>query len=536
MLAFSHVHFSYLGSDTPALDDVSFTLAPGQRLAVLGANGSGKSTLARLANGLLLPHKGEVSVNGMLSSDNEALRTLRQSCGVVAQNPDTQIVCTTVFDEVAFGPQNLGLPLDEIHTRVKAALRAVKLDDMRTRDPNSLSGGEKQRVVIAGVCAMQPDFVVFDEPSSMLDAEGRAEVLSVVQELQRNGHGILYITHRLEEARLADGILVLDAGRIVFQGSVAEFETCVELVDHFTIEPVKRINKAYCARNVLTDEGVCEADVLHRAFVSEDCLSCEAASSAAESPAQNIGSGAIPSSVNTFPDVLLLEDVVYTYSAGTSFEHQALKGINLAVEQGSITLVQGHTGSGKSTLLRIAAGLLAPTEGSAYVKSAQKKSTIEAKTVGIVFQHPESQLFAHTVFDDIAFGPRNLQLVATRDETEQRVRKACALVGLDFTRFAERSPFSLSGGEARRVALAGILAMEPQFLLLDEPTAGLDAEGHHFVAALVSTLAAQGVAVLVVSHEVDFFLPLAHEVIKLEKGAQLAFVPHHAETSDALWQ
>ncbi|MCL1891624.1 MAG: energy-coupling factor transporter ATPase [Coriobacteriia bacterium] len=491
MLSFSKVCFEYPNSATWALDEVSLDVALGKRVALLGANGSGKSTLARLANGLLLPEAGTVQVDEFSSLDFSNIRALRQRCGVVAQDPDTQIVCTTVFDEVAFGPQNLKLDVAEIYERVEKSLAAVGLEGLRERDPNTLSGGEKQRLVIAGVLAMQPRYVVFDEPTSMLDAQGRAEVLAAIRDLQATGHGILHITHNLDEALEADEIAVLEAGRLIFSQSRKEFEQRADLMERFRVEPSAKA----------------KAEIFGR-------------------PQQKPATS------------LVLERVSYTYSAGTSFEHQALNNINLTVVQGSVTLIAGHTGSGKSTLLRVAAGLLEPTEGAAFIETAKPNSKIELNKelnkeqinvqkatskiepgmVGLVFQHPESQLFAQTVFDDIAFGPCNIKLVSTPQETEDAVREACGLVGLDYGEFAQRSPFTLSGGEARRCALAGILAMKPQFLLLDEPTAGLDAQGHRFVAELIQKLRAQGIGVVVVSHEVDFFAPLANATLALDAG------------------
>ena len=518
MLSFSHVCFTYRRSGDYVLNDVSFSIAQGQRVALLGVNGSGKSTLARLANGLLIPNEGTVSVDGLSTQDPTSLRELRQRCGVVAQDPDTQIVCTTVFEEVAFGPQNLKLTREEIVERVEAALAAVGLAGLRDRDPNTLSGGEKQRLVIAGVVAMRPSYVVFDEPTSMLDQKGCTEVLAVIQDLQRMGHGILHITHRLEEALEADKILVLDKGCILFEGTRQVFMEREDLIDQFCIKiPKKRIRHPNTPAD---DNGRIAQEAEH--------------------------AGPPDKSETT----LVLSEVGYTYSKGSSLEHEALKGIELAVSPGNVTLITGPTGSGKSTLLRIMAGLLEPTTGRAYLKTvctngietdnagepgnagrpASSENKLEPGMVGLVFQHPESQLFAATVYDDIAFGPRNLKRATTPQETEVLVREACMMVGLDYEGFSQRSPFTLSGGEARRCAMAGILAMKPQFLLLDEPTAGLDVQGHRFVAELIDSLAQKGVGVVVVSHDKAFYTPLAHEIVELEKGRIVGF--YTAEASD----
>jgi len=219
---------------------------------------------------------------------------------------------------------------------------------------------------------------------------------------------------------------------------------------------------------------------------------------------------------------LILQNVSYTYNAGTPYEHKALTSMSLTVHPATMTLISGQTGSGKSTLLRIMAGLLAPTEGQAFIKNANGKSTIESGVVGMAFQHPESQLFAQTVFDDIAFGPRNIGIASSTEEATSIVKEVCEMVGLDYEAFAQRSPFTLSGGEARRCALAGILAMRPRFLLLDEPTAGLDAQGYYFVAELIQSLTAQDIGVVVVSHDLEFFSPLADAIIKLDKGVCIA--------------
>lgn len=209
-----------------------------------------------------------------------------------------------------------------------------------------------------------------------------------------------------------------------------------------------------------------------------------------------------------------LKNVNYVYAHNTATHRHALARINLKIEQGSYLLILGHTGSGKSTLLRIAAGLLEPTDGS--VTSYNKK--INPGDIGIVFQQPESQLFERTIYDEILFGPRNGGIAATKEQEDQLVRTALAYVGMDFTDFAQRSPFSLSGGEARRVAIASVLASNPSVVLFDEPTAGLDAKGRKFLHALIDQLQGKGVAVVVVSHDLDEFLPRAKSVVLLEAG------------------
>ena len=221
MIRFDEVSFAYRTGEkaTPALRGVTFSLARGETLAVLGANGSGKSTLARLANGLILPDTGAVEVEGISTADPDAVWDTRTRVGIVFQNPDNQIVGTVVEEDVAFGPENLGVPREEIRRRVDAALVAVGLAGLERREPHLLSGGQKQRLAIAGALAMEPRYLVFDEPTSMLDPQGRSDVLAVIEELRGRGHGILHVTHDLSDAARADRVLVLLGGEVVFLGT-----------------------------------------------------------------------------------------------------------------------------------------------------------------------------------------------------------------------------------------------------------------------------------------------------------------------------
>jgi len=238
VISFLDVSFSYQAAGKPlsALRGVSLEITPGETVAVLGANGSGKSTLARLTNGLLLPDSGTVTVDGFDSADGSLTREIRERVAIVLQHPDDQIVATTVEDDVAFGPENLGLPRDEIRRRVDEALAAVGLVGLERREPHLLSGGQKQRLAIAGALAMQPEYLVLDEPTSMLDPEGRRDVAAVIERLGRSGRGILLVTHDLAEAARADRVVVLDHGAIVFSGPVDVLAEQAELLGECGLE------------------------------------------------------------------------------------------------------------------------------------------------------------------------------------------------------------------------------------------------------------------------------------------------------------
>jgi energy-coupling factor transport system ATP-binding protein len=485
MLSFEHISYRYQGAADSALTDVTFSVAPGEHVVLLGSNGSGKSTLARLANGLLLPEEGTVRVGDLLTSEKATIRTLRSQVGVISQDPDNQIVSTSVLDEVAFGPENLGLEREEILQRVTDALEMLGLTDFEERDPNTLSGGEKQRLIIAGILAMDPAYLVLDEPTSMLDRVGRVEVRNAINSLHARGHGILHITHDLSFARDADKVLVLLEGRLVFAGPPS---------------------------SLLNNEGLLVAFRLkvppgrQEAASQDDQLMQVLRPVIAPSRRKERG-GSFPS--------LYLNNVFFSYGVNTDAEREVLRGVNLNIAPGSYTLITGGSGSGKSTLLRILAGLLEPSLGEATFSNGSK---IFPSSVGIVCQHPESQLCAQTVEDEVAFGPKNLGLLPTKAVRGNVVREALDAVGLDPRVFFHRSPFILSGGEMRRVAIASILAMRPAFLLLDEPTAGLDAEGRAFIHTLIERLVHATAGIVVVSHDIDEFESRAQDHLVLKDG------------------
>lgn len=238
MLRYQNITFAYAASaSVDALADVSFDVEPGSHVAVLGANGSGKSTLARLANGLLLPRSGSVTVDDMFTSDDGTIRELRRRVGMVFQRPDDQIVATTVEEDVAFGPENLGIERAELRVRVDESLAAVGLTGLESREPHLLSGGQKQRLAIAGAIAMRPAYLVLDEPTSMLDPQGRADVLAIIESLKGGPRGVLHITHDLAEILGADIAIVLKKGRIVFRGLPHELLGEPDLLRDCGLEP-----------------------------------------------------------------------------------------------------------------------------------------------------------------------------------------------------------------------------------------------------------------------------------------------------------
>lgn len=463
--------------DDCALNDVTLEVPRGQRVCVLGANGSGKSTLASVICGLLAPDEGDVELVGERvceggAPDLAAYRRARRGLGLVFQNPDDQIVTSVVADDVAFGPENLGLPRDEIRRRVERELARVALTDYARADPSRMSGGQRQRVCIAGALAMEPQVLVLDEPSSLLDVRGREAIMRVMGRLTRAGATLVHVTHFMDEALEADRVIVMRAGRIVLDGAPREVfcDANTGLIDELGLELPFDLRLLRARRALAGGAGTGRAQ---QALLSKN--------SALREPFCRVSG------------------VSYSYTP----RHAALDDVSFQVLEGETCAVVGQTGSGKSTLLRLLCGLEAPDAGSVEVagtNTATKRGRRDVRrAVGYVMQHPERQLFAQTVESDVAFGPRNMGLPA--DEAARRVDHALDLVGLAAKK--DLSPFELSGGQKRLAAIAGVLAMQPKLLVLDEPTAGLDPRGRAGLRRLLAELRAHGVTIVQVTHSME---------------------------------
>jgi len=248
----------------PAIDHVSIEISRGEYIAIAGSNGSGKSTLARCLNGLLLPTEGEILVDGMDTSDDECIWDIRKKIGMVFQNPDNQIVSSMVEDEVAFGPENIGVENPELRKRVDNALKAVGMYEYRNREAHKLSGGQKQRIAIAGAVAMRPDCIVLDEPTAMLDPKGRSQVMKVIRELNEQGITIILITHFMEEVAEADRVLVMKSGQLLRDSAPEDVFADTKLIESAGLE----IPAAVLLRNELIKNGI----NLSQEIISKDNL------------------------------------------------------------------------------------------------------------------------------------------------------------------------------------------------------------------------------------------------------------------------
>lgn len=531
-----------------ALQDIDFSVEEGEFVAVLGHNGSGKSTLARLINGLLMPSSGKITVLGLDAGNTDNLFDIRKQVGIVFQNPDNQMVASIVEDDVAFGPENVGIEREEIGERIAFALAGVGMEQFRHSTPSRLSGGQKQRIAIAGVLALKPKIMILDESTAMLDPRGRKEVMDVVLRLNREENiTVLLITHFPEEALLADRAIVMNKGKIVLQGKPEEVLKRGDELEKYALTLPRPIR--ICRQ--LTKGGLAVADGMDADTVAKNILSAlqnktsiclEKEKTKGAGTSLNENSGEIGS--------VVCENLTYVYNPSSPFETYALSGVDLEVKAGEFFGIIGHTGSGKSTFVQHLNALIkVPSAQKKYKPKKAKKGEQPQKPivlrvdgfdltdkntdfkalrskVGMVFQYPEYQLFAETVFDDVAFGLKNFNPDLDENGVALAVKEALEIVGLNFEEMKNRSPFELSGGQKRRVAIAGVIVTKPEILVLDEPAAGLDPLGKEEIMALLHKLHNEWCkTVIVVSHDMDEIAENCSAAAIFSEGKILSVAP-----------
>ena len=511
-----------------ALQNVSLDVKQGEFIAILGRNGSGKSTLAKHINALLLPGEGEVIVDGMDTLDDEVRLQIRQTAGMVFQNPDNQIVANLVEEDVAFGPENLGVPTANIWNQVNEALNVTGMEGYRNQSPNHLSGGQKQRVAIAGVLAMEPKCIIFDEATAMLDPQGRKQMIEVAKRLQEEkGISIILITHHMDEVLSADKVFVMKDGKIMEYGTPEQIFAEREMLEEcgLGLPSFYQYLHFLIGQDILSEEE-CEDIQDERALSKLLCkkygkLKGRALSDDVEEDGRVDGNVVHGDMDMAEREGILLNHVSYVYNKGFFDERIALNDVSLKIGKGEFVAVIGHTGSGKSTLMQHLDGLYLPTEGNVYFNGQdiadQNFSLKELRQkVGLVFQYPEYQLFAETVEKDVCFGPENMGL--SRVEAQKRAYEAIEAVGLPDTIY-DSSPLQLSGGQKRRVAIAGVLAMQPEYLVLDEPTAGLDPFSAEALLVMLKDLQEkQGITIVIVSHSMEEVAEYAERIVVMEHG------------------
>ena len=482
-----------------ALDGISVTIEKGSYTAILGSNGSGKSTLAKIIDILEVPDSGKVVIFGKDASDDNLFWDIRAHCCCVFQNPDNQIVGTIVEEDVAFGPENLGVPNPELRERVDQALKDVGLYEYRHRETTALSGGQKQKLAIAGALAMQPDILILDEATAMLDPSSRDDFLTLVEKMRvEKGLTLITITHDMTEALRCDKLVIVNKGKAVMEGRPEEIFLSDNLWDYGLKRPVK-FNFAFEI-----------AKLTGSTLTKEDLRSDESLIAALTAMLKKPGIKAPEISENkktqAEKDIIMsVKGLSYTYDGNDA---KAIEDINLDIRRGEVLGIVGESGCGKTTLISHMNAIFRPSVGDIIIHTKDgdlscrnKKDTMKIRqNVGLVFQYPEYQLFEETVFKDICYGLKKMGI--EKAKMHKMAYDAALMVGLSNDE-VNSSPFELSGGQKRRAAMAGVLAMQPGILVLDEPASGLDPRGRQEMFAIIKKLRDSGTTIILVSHNMD---------------------------------
>jgi energy-coupling factor transport system ATP-binding protein len=486
-LIIENLSFRYRDRQGTAIQNISFEAKAGEILLIAGASGCGKTTLIRCINGLIpRSYKGEI--NGRITIFGEevkdwALSRISQKIGTVLQDPERQILGTKVLNEVAFGLENLGLPREEIIQRGQEALEFLKISHLAKRETFHLSGGEKQKVALAGVLAMRPSILLLDEPLASLDPASAQDTLDTVRQLANEGMTVLLVEHRVED------VLRIQPNRVMFM-SEGEIRYLGNLSGLSKVVNYKEVK--------LPAELIVERAKADAAPVEIKFLPTVTGNGLEKEP------------------LVKFEDVGFGYESG----HQILQGINIEIHRGDIIAVLGPNGAGKTTFVKHAIGLLKPKLGRVIVNGQDTRNLSVAQiahTLGYVFQSPSHMLFAPTVREELSFGPKNLK--HSKEDIEQEVKEALRIVNLSDKE--QDPPLALSFGQQKRVSIAAILAMRSRILVMDEPTAGQDYQNYmNFMDSILQLPGFE--AILFITHDVDLAVIYANRVLIINDGRLIA--------------
>lgn len=492
-LSVEHLSFQYSSRTEPALTDVNLEVQPGQIMLLAGSSGCGKTTLMRCINGLI-PRtyrglgKGDIKVFGQ-SVLGMNMAKLSQIVGTLLQDPERQIVSSYVQNEVAFGLENLGLPRDEILTRIDETLAYLNISYLRDRETFHLSGGEKQKIALASVLAMRPRILLLDEPLASLDPASASEALQVFRQLADDGITILLVEHRVEDVLSIhpEQVAYMDEGKLSYTGDV---DGLMQVVDYRRIKLPAPV-------------------VIERARAN---------------PLPEIKTALPP---HADAPLIQFEDVHFRYAPNLP---DVLQGVNFSIYPGDVVAILGHNGAGKTTLVKHALGLLKPTTGRVLLEGCDTRETTVAQsahTVGYVFQSPSQMLFAPTVEEELSFGPKNL------GHAPEQIQKdvTWAIQTVNLTGEMKTPPLALSFGQQKRISIASVLAMRSRILMMDEPTAGQDY--WNYQAFMDSILKMPGFdSILFITHDLDLALIYANRILLVDKGQIMADGSTQAVLSD----
>jgi energy-coupling factor transport system ATP-binding protein len=515
--------FAYGTDNSPVIRQLNLTVSQGEFVLIAGSNGSGKSTILRLINGLVLPQSGQILTNNLDTSNTENILTIRKTTGMVFQEPENQLTATIVEEDTAFGPENLSFPPEEMAKAIDEALNVTGLTEHKKRSTSALSAGQLQRLALAGVLAMNPQCLLLDEPTSMLNPQARRDFLSLILRLNREqGMTIIMVSHHYEEILAAPRLILMDKGKIV-RDATPELILKEKGLEKWGLLPPLALEASRLLGKVSPDfPEVTKENELAKNIRSHRNLyfSVLQKSFPLTREKSDLAEERLPS--------ISLKNLSHDYLKGTVLRQRALENICFTLNQGETACLIGTTGSGKSTLLQHLNGLLLADEGEVSLfgnpplgpDTTEKETILLRQRVGLVMQRPEKQLFERFVGDDVAFAPRLIGLKGK--ELARRVKAAMNLAGLPFEKFRDRPIYALSGGEKRKAALAGVLALEPEILLLDEPSAGLDPLSRNELHRILINLKKKGTTLVIATHDMDEAALLGDQILLMEQGKLLS--------------
>ena len=517
-----NLKYRYPNTTKLALDGLDFEIEKGSFIGIIGENGAGKSTLCQAFNGLVPGFFKGAYGGKVLIGDTEVSKTtvskLCQKVGLVFQNPFNQLsgAKETVFEEIAFGLQNFGVPKEEMISRVNEVMELLDIADYRDRNPFDLSGGQMQRVALAGILAMKPEVIVLDEPTSQLDPAGSEEVFAAVDKLAKSGITIIMVEQKLEKlAEYCDRILLLHQGKQIAFDSPEQIFSREDLQNYGVNPPAyTRICQAF---GVKKDNG-CYPASLKDALVLKDLF-----------PEENVFGLGKKSLDHNAEIRSKREETASCEQSVFNIEHlkfqyveniPVLQDVNLTIDNRPTAII-GQNGAGKTTLVKLLKGLLKPVGGSIYYGGndiAEKSVAMLAGEIGYVFQNPDDQIFKYHVIDEVMFGPQNIGM--TKERAREQAVAALKLVGLE--QLADENPYDLELAERKLVAIASVLAMDTKVIILDEPTIAQDWKGRKIIQKMIRDLSSQGKTVIAILHDMDFVAESFERVIVMAHGKVLA--------------
>ena len=525
MIEINNVTFTYAEGKKPALNDVSLSINDSEFILIAGPSGCGKSTLCRCINGLVPSFYGG-KISGSVTVQNiNTLHTptkeMAKTVGMVFQDPENQLMATDVEREIAFGLENLGLSKTLMAKRIEEVLDTVGIDHLRHRQITTLSGGEKQKTAIAAVLVLHPEILVLDEPTSELDPKGAEEVIQLVKRLNEEfGLTVLLVEHRIDRVlQSVDRLILMNNGMIAYDGNPRDWIHHVgDTLPDIGVPPITRLSVALQKKNIDTKTPL---------TIKEGRQNFSSVFKSKKFKKTDFSS--IRKSKNSNDSVVAIKNLWYKYPDSPTI----LRGINLSISKGEFVSLIGRNASGKTTLAKMLNGLLKPTKGTVEINGINTtKTSVEtlSKYVGYVFQDPNVHLFADTVEEEITFMMHNLGF--SPKSTEESLEKMLKQFNLNYCRYAY--PRSLSTGEKQRVALSSVLAANPQLLILDEPTRGLDYELKKTLMHHLKTYQQNGGTILLITHDIELIAEFGERVLLISEGNIVADGTKHDVLSNSL--